>query len=349
MKLFGWICVVLGALSLIGAASAGHSIFGPVFWLALGIALLYFGNQKEKEKKKNEVGSTPKPQQPARVEPKPVQVAEPIRHKTYWKNYKNSNPTKASDIEKLLKIDFSKLSEKDIKEKIGSVERFAKSLKCDISQIKATYLSEIEKYPAELIPQMIESTSREQEKEASIFHVAQANTMSAMMTAWLKERHEQMGKPDAKIDAPSTQDEMEILKQLDPLTTDVVDLRERLKSLREMSALFKCPMSELREFYIKDVKKNYDGKYENFHYLPEAYVYMANKAYDVAPSIGLKPKNTSYGIICDWLSDFMKEERIRFINTGQVECMICGSHDISLNYFKDHFVCNSCKEEFGGI
>ena len=52
MKIFGWICIVLGALSLIGAASAGHSIFGPVFWLALGIALVYFGNQKEKDKKK---------------------------------------------------------------------------------------------------------------------------------------------------------------------------------------------------------------------------------------------------------------------------------------------------------
>ena len=39
MKTFGWICIVLGALSFIGAASAGHSVFGPVFWLALGIAL----------------------------------------------------------------------------------------------------------------------------------------------------------------------------------------------------------------------------------------------------------------------------------------------------------------------
>ena len=52
MKTFGWICVVLGALSFIGAASAGHSVFGPAFWLALGIALIYFGNQKEEEKKK---------------------------------------------------------------------------------------------------------------------------------------------------------------------------------------------------------------------------------------------------------------------------------------------------------
>ena len=47
MKVFGWICVVLGGLSLIGAASAGHSAFGPLFWLGLGITLLYFGNHKK--------------------------------------------------------------------------------------------------------------------------------------------------------------------------------------------------------------------------------------------------------------------------------------------------------------
>lgn len=269
--------------------------------------------------------------------------------KTFWDEYKENNPIKASDIEKLLKIDFSKLPEKDAKEKIASAERFAKSLKCEISQIKATYLAEIEKYPVELIPQMIASTSWEQTKEVSTFHVAQANTMSAMMIAWLKERHKQFGKPDAKISAPSTEDEMEVVKQLDPLTTDDTDLRERLKSFREMSLLFKCPMCELRKFYINDVKKNYDGEYENFHWLPEAFTYMASKAYDVAPSVGLKPKNTSYGIMCDWLSDYMKEERQRFIDTGKVKCVMCSSHDIKLDIFGNYFVCNSCKSKFGGI
>ena len=86
MKTFGWICIVLGGLSFIGAASAGHNVFGPVFWLALGIALVYFGNQKEEEKKKKEAAQTPKPQQPVRVEPQPVQVAELVKQKTYWEN-----------------------------------------------------------------------------------------------------------------------------------------------------------------------------------------------------------------------------------------------------------------------
>ena len=95
--------------------------------------------------------------------------------KTYWEIYKDINPTKASDIENLLKIDFSTLSEKDVKEKIASIDRFAKSLKCGVSQIKTTYLAEIEKYPAELLPQMINSTSRELANEASAFNISQTN------------------------------------------------------------------------------------------------------------------------------------------------------------------------------
>ena len=277
-----------------------------------------------------------------------ISLPDPIP-KTYWDKYKGDNPSKASDIENLLKIDFSKLSERDAKEKIASVERFAKSLKCEISQIKTTYLAEVGKYPAELLPEMIASTTREQVNEASAYHIDQANTMSSMMTTWLKERHEQLGKPDAKIHAPSSEDELEIVKTLNPTVTDITDLRERLKSLREMSSLFRRPMKELREFYINDVKEKYDGNFENFHYLPEAYKYMANKAFEVASSAGVKPENTGYGIMCDWLADLMEEERKKFIETGQAKCVFCGSHDIKLNVFKDHFVCNSCNHEFGGL
>lgn len=51
MKIAGWILIVLGGLSMVGAASAGHSVFGPIFWLGLGIALLYFANHKKNNDK----------------------------------------------------------------------------------------------------------------------------------------------------------------------------------------------------------------------------------------------------------------------------------------------------------
>lgn len=47
MKIAGWIFVVIGGLSFLGAASAGDSVFGPGFCLGLGITLLYFANHKK--------------------------------------------------------------------------------------------------------------------------------------------------------------------------------------------------------------------------------------------------------------------------------------------------------------
>lgn len=46
MKVAGWIILVLGILSFIGAALASHSVFGPCFFLALGAFLIYKDREK---------------------------------------------------------------------------------------------------------------------------------------------------------------------------------------------------------------------------------------------------------------------------------------------------------------
>ena len=46
MKVFGWICTIIGSLAFIGAAIHGRSVFGPVFWIALGIVLLLKSKKK---------------------------------------------------------------------------------------------------------------------------------------------------------------------------------------------------------------------------------------------------------------------------------------------------------------
>lgn len=51
MKGFGWFCVILGSASFLGAAINGYSVFGPAFWLALGIYLVHLA-KIEKENKK---------------------------------------------------------------------------------------------------------------------------------------------------------------------------------------------------------------------------------------------------------------------------------------------------------
>ena len=268
--------------------------------------------------------------------------------KTYWESFKESNPTKAKEIETLWGLDFSILSDRDAREKIETLERLSKGMNCSISQIKDNYLKEIEKYPARLIPQMIESTSRELSKEMETFHIMEVNTASALMVKWLKERHKELGSPDANIAASASEKEMEIVKLYFPYKK-IEDLKERIKSLREMSELFKCPIEGLEKLYKDDVMKKYDGTYENFHFLLEAYKYMANQAYEVAPRVALKPENTSYGIMCDWLSDIMESERKKFIDNKEVKCPYCHSSDIKLGIFKNEFECNSCKQRFGGL
>lgn len=49
MKTFGYICIILGTVSLLGVIIAGHSPIGPLFWIGLGIALVVIKNQKEKD------------------------------------------------------------------------------------------------------------------------------------------------------------------------------------------------------------------------------------------------------------------------------------------------------------
>lgn len=53
MKVFGWILVIIGGLSLIGAVSAGDSAFGPLFWLGLGITLVCVANRKKNNDEEN--------------------------------------------------------------------------------------------------------------------------------------------------------------------------------------------------------------------------------------------------------------------------------------------------------
>lgn len=50
MKIAGWIFLVIGVLSFIGAASMGNNVFGPCFWIALGGFLLFRAYNKEVNK-----------------------------------------------------------------------------------------------------------------------------------------------------------------------------------------------------------------------------------------------------------------------------------------------------------
>lgn len=54
MKIAGIIILIFGSLSFIGAASRGNGVFGPLFWVGLGVFMIYRANQKKREKEEKD-------------------------------------------------------------------------------------------------------------------------------------------------------------------------------------------------------------------------------------------------------------------------------------------------------
>lgn len=94
MKIAGWICLVLGGLSFIGAASQGDSVFGPCFWIALGAFLLY------KVYNKDETRST----QIHQEEKLQVEVKAESVNNIDVQAYQHENPESLDDIQSQLTL-----------------------------------------------------------------------------------------------------------------------------------------------------------------------------------------------------------------------------------------------------
>ena len=160
MKIAGYIFTAIGGLALIGGLAAGHSVFGPLFWLAVGIVLIYFGKQKEGKqepaKKKDIIDQHPtrvgNPISPSKDETQEIVLDKPM---TYWKNYQSKNSSIAKSISSQVNIDFDAMTDSDVKETIASIERMASKLNCNVSTIKAQYLKEISKYPVDMLQEMV--------------------------------------------------------------------------------------------------------------------------------------------------------------------------------------------------
>ena len=263
MRTFGWICIVFGSLSFIGAVLAGHNVFGPSFWLALGIGLVY--KSKEKEKHNNEESSTNELQQISKVEINPKQSIETVKQKTFWEDYKENNPSEAQEIENLLKIDMSELSNRDAREKIQMLERISKNMECTISEIKAVYLKGIEKCSAHLIPQMIETTKKEMANEVNMFNILESNTCSALMIEWLKELQENALNNESywrkwKTNNPEKAVALESLTKVDFDVMDDEDVKQTITSFEGM-ADFKglSDWNQIKEItlqYFEDMTKD---------------------------------------------------------------------------------------------
>lgn len=201
MKIAGYIFAAIGVFAFIGAALAGHGVFGPLFWFSLGIVLIYFGNKKEErnhsDKSKTTTSVNDNIHESKNVQEHTRMVSTNIKKEvseretmTYWEKYKSDNPVKASQLQALLGVDFSLLSDKDAQEKIYSVKRLCGQYSCEITDVKNRCLQDMEQFPLSFLSKMIEMTEKEKEQEAFNFNIARENTICAMLIGWMKERKE---------------------------------------------------------------------------------------------------------------------------------------------------------------
>ena len=180
MKFFGWINIIIGALTLMGELDKRHPDVGmSLFMIVLGVIILIIIYRKEN--KGNMVFEEVKPTPPN------SNTTGKSKQTTYWESYRMQHPNKAQEIENVLDIDMSALTDQDCQEKIQMVERFSQSLNSSIVELKSTFLQEIGKYPTRILPKMIESTQRQISHEADMFHIKEENTSSCLMTKWLCE------------------------------------------------------------------------------------------------------------------------------------------------------------------
>ena len=203
MKIAGYIFIAIGGAAFIGAASAGHSIVGPLFWLVLGIVFIFFGRKKEEEKQ-----STKTNEEIIKTEGT-INTAEKVNEtlcekeinetkledlnivtETYWERYKTDNPEKVTELSSLFDFDFSVLSDKDVREKISTIERLCNQYQCSIAQLKEKCLKDMEQFPLSFFDQLIEMTEKEKENEAVNYTISKENTACALLVDWMKERKE---------------------------------------------------------------------------------------------------------------------------------------------------------------
>ena len=68
MKTAGWIFIVIGVLAFLGAASKGHSVFGPLFWIGIGSVLIYLKREKEVTNAEKTIVKPKEPKQPEKTQ-----------------------------------------------------------------------------------------------------------------------------------------------------------------------------------------------------------------------------------------------------------------------------------------
>lgn len=186
MKKIGSILLSIAALSLLGAIfsagrdadTAGGRLVGALIVGSIGAVFMCVGNEGDKGEEMNELN-----QRTA------SDTSETTPEETYWHMYSRLNPTKANSIETLTGRVMTYQSDKDAKELVSSMERWARNLGCDIQNIKTEYLKTFKStFDNEDTKEILEHLKKVKcKEEANYFHISTQNTCTHFMIQWLTE------------------------------------------------------------------------------------------------------------------------------------------------------------------
>ncbi|MBR1713146.1 MAG: hypothetical protein IJ722_07060 [Alloprevotella sp.] len=165
--------------------AAGSKFSSSLLLGAIGGLLCYFGGKKDTSNQENINRSSP--QESSIVQESP------------WQKYKRLNPTKASAIEAITKRKMSSQSERDVQEIVLSMERWAKSIGCQIQDIKTEFLKSYQStFDNADTKEILEHLRNVKLKEeANRFNISTQNTCTHFMIKWLTESLQKEAAPSA--------------------------------------------------------------------------------------------------------------------------------------------------------
>lgn len=184
MKKIGSILLAIAALSLLGALfsagrdadTAGGRFIGALILGSIGVLLLWVSNKKESSNQESSNRSST------------LRYAS-FQDENFWQRYKRLNPTKASAIETIIERKMSLLSEKDAREIVSSMERWAMNIGCQIQDIKTEFLQSYQStFDHADTKEILEHLKNVKLKEeANRFDISEQNTCTHFMIKWLTE------------------------------------------------------------------------------------------------------------------------------------------------------------------
>ena len=231
---------------------------------------------------------------------------------TYWEIYKTQNPRKAEEIESL-GLDFSKLPDKEVEEKVFSLETTAHDTSCSISELKKILFAQYEgRIDEGNYLYLMEYYDKKTFKEAEIYNIDRTNTIWMIVEGWMLEKVEEIEKKYAGRPPRSKKDPITLLMQF------------QLEDPNEFSVLRKThiylknyPMTENNKKYVEKIESLFD-KYLNAYVKP----FAENDDNKKNPSLFNSLVRSQGHIACEKVKEDVEED-------GQGLIMECNNHDIS--------------------